>query len=89
MFGAIQQVPHASDHYVTGSVAEILRPQATPLEPRGESTMELLIALPSIFLFLLAEVLRHRREEEVKAHRRQEQEAWECFRRLLTRPATA
>jgi hypothetical protein len=30
--------------------------------------MELLIALPSIFLFILAEVLRRRREEEEKAH---------------------
>jgi hypothetical protein len=43
--------------------------------------MGLLIALPSIVLFFLAEVLRHRREEEEKAHRLQEQEAWECFRR--------
>jgi hypothetical protein len=46
----------------------------------------LLIALPAIFLFSLAEVLRHRREEEEKAHRQQEQEAWECFRRLMIRP---
>jgi hypothetical protein len=44
--------------------------------------MELLIALPSIFLFVLAEALRHRREEEEKAHRRQAQEAWECFPRV-------
>jgi hypothetical protein len=51
--------------------------------------MELLIALPSIFLFLLAEVLRHRREEEEKTHRRQKQEAGERFDRLMNRPAAA
>jgi hypothetical protein len=68
IFGAIQQVPHSgsSDQHVTVSGTEFLRP---PLELRGESTMELLIAFPSIFLFLLAEVVRHRREEEEKAHR--------------------
>jgi hypothetical protein len=51
--------------------------------------MELLIALPSIFVFLLAEVLRHRREREEKVHRRQEQEAWDRFRSLMTCPAAA
>jgi hypothetical protein len=66
IFGAIQQARGSSDQHVTVSATELLRP---PLEPRGESTMELLIAFPSIFLFLLAEVVRHRREEEEKAHR--------------------
>ena len=49
--------------------------------------MELLvIVLPPIFFFFLAEVLRHRRAEEAKTHGRHEQEAWERFRRLMTRP---
>jgi hypothetical protein len=61
--------------------------QRPPLEPRGEITMELLlIALPLSFLLVSAEVLRHRREEEGKAHRRKEQEAWDRFRRLMIRP---
>jgi hypothetical protein len=76
--GAIQQIPHAGsgDQYVTGSAAEFLRP---PPELKGESPMELLIALPSILLFFLAEVARHRREQ-----REQEEAAANLIRPVIS-----